>query len=74
MCSGSAVLHSWCQADSTDKAYKVCEMQVDEVSEMRRTTHSTGKERGGAGQAQLTAGVGPFGHGNVLRLVFSDMW
>lgn len=37
-------------------------------------SQSTGKKRGGAGQAQPTASAGPFGHGNVLRLVFSDMW
>lgn len=30
------MLHSRYQADRTDKVYKVCEMQVDEASEMRR--------------------------------------
>lgn len=53
MCSGSAVLHSRYQADRTDKANKVCEMQVDEVSEMRRTSHKhrTGQRWSGAGAA-----------------------
>lgn len=53
MCSGSAVFHSRYQADRTDKAYKVCEMQVDEVSEMRQTSHKhrTGQRWSEAGAA-----------------------
>lgn len=52
--------------------YKVCEVQVDEVSEMRRDD-TQAQERKEVEWGRR-AGVGPFSHGNVLHLVFSDMW